>query len=41
MIATALSVGISKRSLLEDYYRPQKDRMAALLGRSLDELWFA
>ncbi len=29
------------RALLEDYYRPQKDRMAALLGRSLDELWFA
>lgn len=29
------------RKLLEDYYRPQKDRVAALLGRSLDEIWFA
>ena len=29
------------RRLLEDYYRPQKDRMADLLGRSLDEIWFA
>ena len=29
------------RALLEDYYRPQKDRVAALLGRSLDEIWFA
>ena len=29
------------RKLLEDYYRPQKDRIAALLGRSLDGLWFA
>lgn len=28
------------RKLLEDYYRPQKDRTAALLGRSLDEIWF-
>lgn len=28
------------RSLLEDYYRPQKDAVAALLGRSLDEIWF-
>lgn len=29
------------RNLLEDYYRPQKDATAALLGRSLDEVWFA
>lgn len=29
------------RKLLEDYYRPQKDRVAALLGRNLDALWFA
>ncbi len=28
------------RSLLQDYYRPEKDRTAALLGRSLDEIWF-
>lgn len=29
------------RALLEDYYRPQKEAVAALLGRSLDGLWFA
>ncbi len=28
------------RALLEDYYRPQKQRMERLLGRSLNELWF-
>lgn len=28
------------RALLEDYYRSDKNRVAEILGRSLDEIWF-